>query len=184
MKLEKLLLEKRSDILKKWLQMILETYPGDAQRFLKEQKDPFANPVRHTFEKETEHVFHELMGRIDPKRVVPFLDKIICIRAIQDFTASQAVSFIFLLKRVIRELLEGEIREKGLTDDLSVVEARIDELALLSFDIYMRRKEKLYQLRANEAETRVSGLLKRAGLICEIPEWQPDAKEGTLLNDS
>ena len=184
MKLEKLLSEKRSDILKKWLQMILETYPGDAQRFLKEQKDPFANPVRYAFQKEMEQVFHELMGSIDPERAVPFLDKIICIRAVQDFTASQAVSFVFFLKRAIRELLEEEIREKGLMDDLSVVEARIDELALLSFDIYMRRKEKLYQLRANEAKTRVSGLLKRAGLVCEIPEWQPDAKEDNLPKDS
>ena len=56
-------------------------------------------------------------------------------------------------------------------------ETKIDELALLAFDIYMTHKKKLYEIRANQAKNQVSKLLKRAGLICEIPPWNPDLKE-------
>ena len=56
-------------------------------------------------------------------------------------------------------------------------ETKIDELALLAFDIYMTHKKKLYEIRANQAKNQVSKLLERAGLVCEIPPWDPDLKE-------
>jgi len=45
MKLEDLLKQKASHIQKRWLALIIDTYPADSQRFLREQKDRFANPV-------------------------------------------------------------------------------------------------------------------------------------------
>lgn len=178
MKLEKLLSEKGSAIKDRWLRLILETYPADAQRFLKKQKDPFANPVRHTLTKEIENIYRELLHGIDRERVSPFLDEIIRIRAVQNFSPSQAMAFIFLLKKAIREALKKEIREHRLSDELLVFDSRIDELALIAFDIYMKRREKIYELKAKEARNQVSRLLQRAGLIAEIPEWQPSLREG------
>ena len=43
--------------------------------------------------------------------------------------------------------------------------------------IYVTHKKKLYEIRANQAKNQVSKLLERAGLICEIPAWDPDLKE-------
>jgi hypothetical protein len=51
---------------------------------------------------------------------------------------------------------------------LRELESRIDGLALLCFDVYMKRREKLYEIRANEAKTRVSGLLRKAGLLSDL----------------
>jgi hypothetical protein len=171
MKLEHLLSENRAEIVDRWSTLILETYPIDAQRFLKKQKDPFANPVGTTLRKQIQKLYGLLLGEIDPQELAPTLDGIVRIRAVQDFNPSQAVVFVFLLKKVVREKLEKEIKDHRLGDDLQVFEAKLDEVALLAFDIYVKCKEKLYEIRAMEAKSQVSRLLKRAGLICDIPTW-------------
>jgi len=177
MKLEKLLSEESPAILKRWLRSTLESYPADTQRFLQKQKDPFANPVRHTISKEIENIYKELLHGVDRERVSPFLDRIIRIRAVQDFSPSQAIAFIFILKKVIREVLDKEIREQRLSDELLTIDSRVDELALIAFDIYMKCREKLYALSANEARNQVSRLLQKKGLVAEIPKWEPGRKE-------
>ena len=178
MKLEKLLSENGPAILDRWLKLILESYPVDTQRFIKKQKDPFANPVRHTISKEIGNIYKELLKGVDRERVSPFLDRIIRIRAVQDFSPSQAIAFTFLLKKAIREELKKEIQEYRLQEECMDFENRIDELALIAFDIYVTHKKKLYEIRANQAKNQVSKLLEQAGLICEIPPWNPDLKKG------
>ena len=107
--------------------------------------------------------------------LIKHLDKIISIRAIQDLSPSKAVAFIFLLKTAIRKELQQEILEKGILEELLELESRIDGLALLCFDIYMKRREKLYEIRTNEAKTRVSGLLRKAELLSELEkETRPE----------
>jgi hypothetical protein len=177
MKLETLLSEKGPPILERWLKLTLESYPADTQRFLKKQKDPFANPVRHTISKALENLYEELLKGVDRERISPFLDRIIRIRAVQDFSPSQAIAFVFLLKRVIREVLDKEIREYHLSPDLLVLESQIDDLALVAFDVYMGCREKIYALSANEARNQVYRLLQKKGLMAEIPEWKPRLKE-------
>lgn len=167
MTLEGLLRERQSAIVKRWFEAILETYPADTAKFLKTQKNQFANPVGSTISREIEQLFHELLQGIDPEKVSPFLDRVIRIRAVQDFTPAQAVSFVYFLKKVIREELASEIERGQLFEELSVFESRIDHLALLSFDIYMRCREKLYELKANDAINGTYLLLKRAKLITE-----------------
>ncbi|MGD2125919.1 MAG: RsbRD N-terminal domain-containing protein [Desulfobacteraceae bacterium] len=177
MKLEELLRQKGSDILRSWVDLILETYPADAQRFLKKQKNRFANPVGTTLRKEAGSLYKELLQGMDPERLSPILDRIVRIRAVQDFNPSQAIAFVFLLKKVIRKELEKEIQGNQLFHELQVFEARLDEVALLAFDIYMRCKENIYEIRANEARNQVSRLLRRAGLISEIPGWDSDQEK-------
>ena len=175
MRLEKLLTQRRSAILDRWTQLILETYPVNTQRFLKKQKDQFSNPVGYTISKEVKNLYKELLQGIDSARVSPIIERIIRVRAIQDFSPSKAVAFIFLLKRVIREELEKEIQENQVFDEFLMLASSLDDLALLAFDIYMECREKIYEIRANEAKNQVSGLLRRAGLIYEIPEWEQNS---------
>jgi len=172
MKLEQLLSQKRPGILSKWVNLALETYPVDAHRFLKKQKDRFANPVGTTIEREIKSLYEELLQDIDPERVSPILDRIVRIRAVQEFSPSQAVAFIFSLKYIVRRELERELRENQLLGDLPGFEARVDEVGLLAFDIYMKCREKLYEIRANEAKKEVSGLLRKAGMIAMVSEWE------------
>ncbi|TSA12734.1 MAG: hypothetical protein D4R73_02045 [Deltaproteobacteria bacterium] len=179
MTLESLLSQKKSAIVKKWFNAILETYPAETAKFLSSQKDQFANPVGSTVSHEIENIFQELLQAqgFDREKVSPFLDKIIRIRAIQEFSPSQAVAFVFFLKKVIREVLAFDIQKNQLSEELLALEARIDDLALLSFDIYMKCREKLYELKANDVINGTYLLLKRARLICETPEPGSDHKD-------
>ena len=181
MKLEELLSQRASRILKRWTALVFDTYPSDAQRFLRKQKDPFANPVGSTLSREMETFFQEFFGAADPERLAHALDGIIRVRAIQEFSPSGAVGFIFLLKKIIREETEQEIREHRIPpEELFALESRLDDAALVGFDVYMGCKEKVYEIRAREAQNRVSGLLRRAGLIADIPAWDSEEKNDDL----
>ncbi|MBW1888153.1 MAG: RsbRD N-terminal domain-containing protein, partial [Deltaproteobacteria bacterium] len=160
MKLETLLTQNRSTIVKRWLDQILDTYPAETYKFLKKQKNQFANPVGYTLSEEIDHLYGELLQGVDSDRTTPILDGIIRIRAVQDFSPSQAVGFIFLLKGVIRERLKTEIRDNRLSYELTMFESGIDDLALLAFEVYMRCREKLYEIRAKKKKNQVYRLLK------------------------
>ena len=176
MNLQGFLLEKRQFVLERWLNLIFESYPPETARFLKREKDRFANPVAYEFHEGIKGIYEALLYGMERDRVSYFLDRIISIRAIQDFLPSGAIAFIFLLKTAIRKELEKEINKKGVPEGLLELESRIDGLALLCFDVYMRRREKLYELRVNEVKNRVSGLLRMAGLAVELDEMQ-DSEE-------
>lgn len=175
-KLSSLLLEKKSAILEKWFDLILETYPQDTSKFLMSQKNRFANPVGHAISQGIEGIFNELIkDEPDSAQVTVFLDNIIRIRAIQDFTPSQALAFIFLLKEVVRQEF------KDLSPDpqeMSVFEFRVDKLALVSFDIYMGCREKLYEVRTNEFKNRAYRLLERANMLVGAEDEDP--KDGSI----
>ena len=178
MNLNDLLLKNQAAILDRWFRLIIETYPSETSKFLKSQKDRFANPVGAAISEGIQGLYEQLLEGLDPVKASSFLDRIIRIRAIQDFTPSQAVACVVFLKKAIREQLEHEIRESGIARELLAVESRIDDLTLLSFDIYMNCREKVYEIKANEARNRTFTLLERANLVSEVPEDEPDPADG------
>ncbi len=180
--LENLLINKRTLILKKWFDVIIETYPPETALFLKKQKDRFSNPVGSTILKGIEDLFSVLFEGTNYQNVPTYLDNIIRIRAIQDFTPSQAISFVFLLKKVIRDELGREIKEDGLSNELLALESRIDELALLAFDIFMKCREKVYELKAMELNNQTYSLLKRAKLIIDLEDQESCPKVDNSKN--
>ena len=64
--------------------------------------------------------------------------------------------------------------------ELLALESRLDDAALMGFDVYMGCREKVYEIRACEAQNRVSGLLRRMGLIADIPAWDSEEKKNEL----
>ena len=177
MKLEKFLSEKKPEILKRWFDTILDTYPAETSNYLKKQKNRFANPVGSTIFQGIEQIFNELLGEVNTERVSPFLDNIIRVRAVQDFTASQAVSFIFSLKTIIREEMERSTKDPLSWQEVLVIDARVDKLALLSFDIFMSCREKLYDIKANELRNMTFRLIERANRLDEAQEDKPGPRE-------
>lgn len=176
MKLEKFLTQEEHAVLTRWFDLVVETYPPQTANLLKKESNQFANPVGHTLKQGMQGVYKELLEGLNPEKVSPILDKIIRIRAIQDFTPAQAVSFVFVLKRVIREELNKEIWKELIgSDELTAFESRIDEMALLAFNVYMSCREKLYEVRLNEVKNRTYRLLQRANLLAEAPWHEPGA---------
>lgn len=168
MNLKEHLIEKKPAILKKWFESLADTYAKDTAGFLKKQKAQFTNPVGFTLAEGTEKLFDALLQGMIVDTVAAFLDSMIRIRAIQEFTASEALAFIFQLKKIVRQELGSEVlRQEGIVDELTAFDAAIDDLALFSFDIYMKCREKIYELKANEARSMTFRLLQQARLIVD-----------------
>jgi hypothetical protein len=159
--LNEFLADRRAAILDRWLSLILDTYPSEVGRFLRKEKDRFANPVGQTIAREIEAIYDGILRGAEPDELAPALDGIVRIRAVQDFRPSQAVSFMFLLKRAVREDLEEVRRGEPLPPELFPLESRIDALAVRAFDIHSECREKMYEIRAKEIKNRTWVLLER-----------------------
>jgi hypothetical protein len=181
MSLEKLLEDKKAAILERWFHLILETYPADTRQFLKKNKHRFSNPVAHEISRGIEGVFDQLLRGGSSEDVSPFLDKVIRIRAVQDFRPSQALGFVFELKTLVREELAGITNHSLISEELSKFERKVDQLGLLSLDLYMKCREKLYELRVSEVKNRVGRLIERANMMCGLPEKEGDPEKCAAL---
>lgn len=168
MTLKDSLSERKENILEKWFELIIDAYPPDTSRFLRDQKDRFANPVGATISRGLEGIFEEILkDKQDQAKVSVFIDNIIRIKAVQNFNPSQAISFIFLLKNIIRDELAGDALQNLDADELLALESQIDGLALMAFDIFMSCREKIYEIKSNEARDMTFRLLQRADLLKE-----------------
>jgi hypothetical protein len=165
--LDKILEQKKSVIAKKWFELIVQTYAPDTAQFLKSNTDPFANPVGGTTLKGLHGLLDQLIDRMDPATITSYLDPIIRIRAVQNFTPSQATAFILSLKTVLRENFAKELRDRRIASELVAFESKVDRLCLMAFDIYMQCREKIFQISANETRQRTFRAFARAGLITE-----------------
>jgi len=164
MQLATLLSQKKAAILGSWLTTIYESYPPETAIFLRKEKDRFDNPAGFRISEGLEGLYEALVQGMDREKVLAWLDEIIRIRALQNFTPAQALAFIFLLKNVIRQELAEEIQKENLAADLLELESRIDGLALLGFDVYTKRREKIYEIKADEAKRRISAFMRKSGL--------------------
>ena len=180
MNLESFLHQSRSIVIKKWFNCVVETYAPETSRLLQKESSQFANPVGHTILHGIEAVYDEFLRGADHEKLIPHLDRIIRIRAVQDFSPAQAISFVFRLKKIVRDELQNHSHEDPIpSSEIAAFESRVDELGLLAFNIYTQCRERLYEVRLTEFKTRTYRLLQRANLLEEIPEWEPTKSKGT-----
>lgn len=173
MSLKEYLQSERTALTQKWLEATMESYAKDTSSFFLHKRDRFHNPVGHSFSNGIEAIFTGLLNETDPDELQPALDEIIRIRAIQSFSPAQAVSFIILLKSVLREECKSEMKNHKFLRELLEFESRIDEVVLVAFNVYARCRERVSELRVNDIKRRVSGLLRRTGWMdeeCQNPE--------------
>lgn len=156
MSLKNLLSKKKGALVAKWFDRVLDTYPLEVQGLFRQQGDRFANPVGSTILENLDGLFGELLGKGDFARIRSLLDGILRIRAIQNFSPSQAVVFLPLLKGVLKEEIGDEVRQNRLLEEWLEVESRIDDFLLLAFDIYMECREKIHRLKTQELRSRAA----------------------------
>jgi len=144
--------------------MLLASYSPETVQFLKKEKDPFGNPVAHQLNRGLQDILAVLLEKQGGLEAQAAVDEVIRIMALQDLPPSQALAFVFFLKQVVREELAQELEDLALTPELMDLESRLDGLALLGFDAYMQRREKLCDIKVNEMKNRISGLLRKTGI--------------------
>jgi len=171
--MEVFLIEKRGTVLKGWTDRIFSTYPAGSITFLRGNRDPFNNPVGNTITGEAGVLYDQMLGPMDKTIVTESLDRIIKIRAVQEFSPSEAISFVFLLKDVLLKELSNnkgmEIDHKRLHD----IFFNIDRMALMAFDIHAECRARIHKIRVDEA--RMSAFMRRERIIRK--ENKDDDKE-------
>jgi hypothetical protein len=160
MTLRELLEQKKDRIIDQWLDAMLSTYPVEAGVFYKQQKNEFSNPVGNIFAIGAKAIVEYLMAKSNVEQLCQHLDDIIAVRAVQDFSPSQAVSFIFSLKKVIEGAVRDDLSDPRILNEFVAFEAEIDQLMLFAFDIFVRRREKIYELRVDEIKRSISTIIK------------------------
>jgi hypothetical protein len=168
--LRELLSEKKLSIVRRWVGETLNMYSPDAAGFFKRESNPFDNPVGAAVRRGCQGIFDNLLVGMDPQVICSHLREIIKIRAIQDFSPSRAVSFVFLLKPSIRLELRSSGFDKEPDPDLIELEKQIDQIALFAFDIYSQCRDQVFELRVNEVKRSISGILREFTSDCSESE--------------
>jgi hypothetical protein len=162
MSLESLLRSRKTEILSRWRDLILEAYPDDSTAFLKREEDRFQNPVGHAIRSGTEILLDGFLEGSSPEDLAEPVDAIVRIQAVQDIRPATAVGFVFLLKRAIREEIPEATETAAGLRELCDFDDGIDRLALLAFDNYTRCRQEVSEIRVNAMQRRVAALLDRA----------------------
>ncbi len=165
--MRELLSARKTAILDRWFAVALESYPAETLSFLKSRDRQFANPVGYALYQGLESLWEALVLEQEPDiaLISPVLDSIVRIRAIQGLPPSQALAFLVHLKKLVRE--ELGISNTVPSERLRTLESRIDFLVLASFDVYMKCREKVYELKADEARRETYRLTQMANRACE-----------------
>jgi len=180
------LLEERKDtIVERWVDAVLSAYPSESAALFQAQQDPFANPLGHSVREGTRGIFQTILDGMDQDDLRTHLDKIVRIRAVQQLTPSQALSFVFSLRSIVREVIpEGEV-DAHLREGLTELDARIDGVALAAFELYAARREEVSQLRIREVKRQVAWVHEKMNRLGQGPEdVLEDSSQKTSTHDN
>jgi hypothetical protein len=156
----------RGEILDKWHALLIESYPKETGRFLRREKDAFANPAGARFGTALEKVLSGFINDECPESWKDALDEILRVRAVQDFSPSEALKFVAGLKDILRMTVEKS--DEAVSDqDIRSFENRVDRMLLAAFDVYSRCRQDLYEIRVKEVSRQVERLLRRAHLMAD-----------------
>lgn len=152
--LTKLLVQHRDTILEKWIDATMSSYKPEMVRFLKKEKNPFSNPVRQTIVTSLEKIYDALLTELEIDDSFPGLDEIVRLRAVQEFTPAQALSFLFTLKNIIRSASDSDPAFTFTLQDWQPFEEKIDALSGAAFNVYSHCRSQIYEIRISEVKAR------------------------------
>lgn len=146
-----LLPQQKKEILDRWRTLIISSYPEQTSRFLARESDPFANPVGKAVNAMASAVIDELAEEnVDLDRISEPLEYFVKIRAIQEFSASEAVVFILLLKEAVGAVVLPSSPAVSHYESILSLYRSIDRIALFTFDKYTECRENLQRIRISE----------------------------------
>ncbi|MBF0573949.1 MAG: RsbRD N-terminal domain-containing protein [Desulfamplus sp.] len=183
---------KKEEILKKWFESTINSYPEDTAKFLKKSKNQFDNPVGSTTLQSLENTFRAILEMkisknykysqdiVEQNKIENALDPVIRIRAVQNFSASEAVAFVFELKNIVKSTV-GKLHDQDNSKEFGkssnsesssygLFEHKVDLVALAAFNRFMKCRENIFLLKATEAKRRIHSAFERAGLVTELNE--------------
>lgn len=177
MLLGNLLVESKGEIVDRWIDAVLASYPEDAARIFKKGKDQFANPVGHAVKDSLWTVYGLLFEKNETEKVAAAVEYLVRIRAVQDFSPSAAVAAAYLLKQVVRDLCRKE--KVSDFEGWQIFEEKADFLARTMFDLYMASRERLYKTRLEEFKR--GNIIMTEGGCCPSRLMEKDSADNAGL---
>ncbi len=162
MTLKELIIQRQSALCGRWLDALLADYGEETAANWLRERDPFANPIGHAFRTGAPKLIEVISsdGELGAAAAAA-LEPIVKIRSIQDLAPSRAVSFVYMLRDAIRDELAAALAQGAHAAEFVAVERRIEQLALLAFDVFVRCREQVFRLRQDELKRSVASLLRR-----------------------
>lgn len=170
MELTEALADKKKEILSLWIERTLDSYA--APGFFKKSKDLFANPVGVNIANGLTALLELLLAQAEQPAFHDPLDQVVRIRAVQEFTPSQAMAPFLELKWVIKQVFSAHKETQVLLGQLDTLDCAIDRMALAAFDIYVECREQLYRNRIRELKTG-SSILTDAACPSKLAQPEP-----------
>ena len=162
--LDRNIAEHRDEILGRWIDGVIAGYPEETAEFLRSKKDRFANPVGASLREGLAELLDGIIRGVEPGELSPALDRVIRVRAVQEFEPSAAVSFVFDLKDLLSEILGNSyVDADGSRERMN---QRIERLGMCAFDVYMHCREEMWKIRAREIRNQSVGIMER------VAEWR------------
>ena len=161
MTLKELMSQRQPALCGRWLDALLADYGEETAANWRRVRDPFANPVGHTFTVGAPKLIEAVSSDGELDAAAAALEPIVKIRSVQDLSPSRAVGFVYMLRDVIREEFAAELAHGAHAAELAVIEQRIERLALVAFDVYVHCRERVFRLRQDELKRSVASLLRR-----------------------
>ncbi len=149
MDFQEILAENSQKIVDKWVEQVMTAYSEDGARFFTNQKDRFANPLGYSSKKGLEILFGILRKSEEVKELPAEMVQFIKLRAVQDSSPSAALSFLYDLKEIVRDVC-GVDQLLEVQKEWVMFDQAVDQLALLGFDNYMKDRELLYKAQVND----------------------------------
>ena len=153
MDIKTFLIENNITILDRWTERVLTTYSPESKRIFKRHQEQFANPVGYNVAQGLKNFYKLFCNVEDLSQSAAELEQLVRIRAVQDFTPAEAVAFIFDLKGIVAEEYR---RAKDIEFEPAAwldFAGKIDQVALMVFDMYLACRERLYQVRISELKS-------------------------------
>jgi hypothetical protein len=101
------------------------------------------------------------------------LDQIVRIRAVQQLNPAEALSFVFSLRAIVRDVIPEAVADVRLRAGLDQLTEKIDEVALAGFEVYAARREEVSKLRVDEVKRQVSWVMEKMNRSGEGPGETP-----------
>jgi hypothetical protein len=161
--------EYQDEVLGRWIEGVIDDYPEETGKFLRTQSDRFANPVGASLREGLTELLDGVFCGVEPDELTSALDRVIRVRAVQEFSPSAAVGFLFDLKDLLREVMKGT--DADTAGSLDALDDRIERLGLHAFDVYMSCREQMWSIRMQEIRNQSLGILDR------MQEWREKRAE-------
>jgi len=148
--------QQRDEMVGGWYDLVVGGYASETERFLREQKNPFANPVGTALREELGPIVDGILSDRDPLDLAPSLDRIVRIRALQDMPPSVAVGIILGLLQVF-----DTVADDATPAERDEFHRRVDAVLLVAFDVFDRCRQQVYDIRVKEIRNRSLKVMER-----------------------